>query len=165
MLTLLRLSLNNRIESFDDSVGTMSSAQVRALSCYHDFTSRLTHGPPLPRNETRSSPCGRRSSTNWSATSKAKRCPRRPYSGSRGSVCLSLQLERAVPGADASCAPGQNLDYNTPGGKLNRGIATVDTVEIVKGSPLDDDEYKRAAILGWCIELVRRGRGQLRTRV
>lgn len=51
----------------------------------------------------------------------------------------------------------QNLDYNTPGGKLNRGIATVDTVEIVKGSPLDDDEYKRAAILGWCIELVRPG--------
>ena len=40
---------------------------------------------------------------------------------------------------------------------MNRGIATVDTVEIVKGSPLDDDEYKRAAILGWCIELVRPG--------
>ncbi|KAK4050696.1 Farnesyl pyrophosphate synthetase [Microbotryomycetes sp. JL201] len=46
-----------------------------------------------------------------------------------------------------------NLDHNTPGGKLNRGISVVDTVEIYKGSPLTDDEYKKAAILGWCIEL------------
>jgi farnesyl diphosphate synthase len=46
------------------------------------------------------------------------------------------------------------LDYNTPGGKLNRGISVVDTVEILKGSALTDEEYKRAAILGWCIELV-----------
>lgn len=30
----------------------------------------------------------------------------------------------------------------------------VDTVEILKGSALNDDEYTRAAILGWCIELV-----------
>ncbi|KAK4055061.1 Farnesyl pyrophosphate synthetase [Microbotryomycetes sp. JL221] len=46
-----------------------------------------------------------------------------------------------------------NLDHNTPGGKLNRGISVVDTVEIYKGSPLTDSEYKQAAILGWCIEL------------
>ncbi|BGP42592.1 Farnesyl pyrophosphate synthetase [Rhodotorula kratochvilovae] len=48
----------------------------------------------------------------------------------------------------------RSLDYNTPGGKLNRGISVVDTVEILKGSALTDDEYKRAAILGWCIELL-----------
>ncbi|KAM0791797.1 hypothetical protein ACM66B_004060 [Microbotryomycetes sp. NB124-2] len=47
-----------------------------------------------------------------------------------------------------------NLDHNTPGGKLNRGISVVDTVEIYKGSALTDDEYKKAAILGWCIELL-----------
>ncbi|KAJ7123048.1 isoprenoid synthase domain-containing protein [Mycena epipterygia] len=48
---------------------------------------------------------------------------------------------------------GKNLDYNVPGGKLNRGISVVDTAEILKGAPLDDDEYYKAAILGWGVEL------------
>ncbi|SCZ95028.1 BZ3500_MvSof-1268-A1-R1_Chr11-3g03554 [Microbotryum saponariae] len=48
----------------------------------------------------------------------------------------------------------QNLDHNSPGGKLNRGISVVDTVQILKGSDLTDHEYKQAAILGWCIELL-----------
>lgn len=52
-------------------------------------------------------------------------------------------------------APPRAHDHSLSTGKLNRGIATVDTVEIIKGSELDADEYKRAAILGWCIELVR----------
>ena len=39
-------------------------------------------------------------------------------------------------------------------GKLNRGISVVDTVEIIKGSKLTEEEYRKAAILGWCIELV-----------
>ncbi|KAH8113590.1 farnesyl-diphosphate synthase [Phellopilus nigrolimitatus] len=48
----------------------------------------------------------------------------------------------------------RNLDYNVPGGKLNRGISVTDTVEILRGHPLDDAEYKRAAILGWSVELL-----------
>ncbi|GAA5864256.1 hypothetical protein JCM8547_001309 [Rhodosporidiobolus lusitaniae] len=48
----------------------------------------------------------------------------------------------------------RNLDHNTPGGKLNRGISVVDTVEILKGSELTDDEYRESATLGWCIELL-----------
>lgn len=48
----------------------------------------------------------------------------------------------------------QSLDYNVPGGKLNRGIAVVDTVEILKGRPLTEEEYLKAAVLGWCVELV-----------
>lgn len=49
----------------------------------------------------------------------------------------------------------RNLDYNTPGGKLNRGMSVVDTVQILQGKDhLDDAEYERAAILGWCVELV-----------
>ncbi|GAA5825841.1 hypothetical protein JCM11251_000022 [Rhodosporidiobolus azoricus] len=48
----------------------------------------------------------------------------------------------------------RSLDYNTPGGKLNRGISVCDTVEILKGSPLSEEEYRKAAILGWCIELL-----------
>ncbi|KAJ7283198.1 farnesyl-diphosphate synthase [Mycena rebaudengoi] len=47
-----------------------------------------------------------------------------------------------------------NLDYNVPGGKLNRGISVVDTVQILKGSELSDDEYQKSAVLGWCVELL-----------
>lgn len=47
------------------------------------------------------------------------------------------------------------MDYNVPWGKLNRGMAVVDTVEIMKGRSLADDEYFKAAVLGWCVELVR----------
>ncbi|KAF9009526.1 isoprenoid synthase domain-containing protein [Cyathus striatus] len=47
-----------------------------------------------------------------------------------------------------------NLNYNVPGGKLNRGMAVVDTIEILKGRPLNEDEYFKAAILGWCVELL-----------
>ena len=46
------------------------------------------------------------------------------------------------------------LTLRTLPGKLNRGISVVDTVEILKGEALSEAEYTRAAILGWCIELV-----------
>lgn len=39
-------------------------------------------------------------------------------------------------------------------GKLNRGISVVDTVEILRGTKLEGAEYKKAAILGWAVELV-----------
>lgn len=48
----------------------------------------------------------------------------------------------------------QNLEYNVPGGKLNRGMSVVDTVEILKGRPLTDEEHLQAAVLGWGVELV-----------
>lgn len=52
----------------------------------------------------------------------------------------------------------KSLEYNTPGGKLNRGLSVVDTYALLKGYKSYDDfegsEYKRAAILGWCIELL-----------
>ena len=46
------------------------------------------------------------------------------------------------------------MDYNVPGGKLNRGLSVVDSVEILKGRPLTDEEYFKSAVLGWCVELV-----------
>ncbi|KAG6820016.1 hypothetical protein H0H93_006480 [Arthromyces matolae] len=46
-----------------------------------------------------------------------------------------------------------NLDYNVPGGKLNRGLSVIDTAEILKGRPLSEDEYLQAAVLGWSVEL------------
>jgi len=34
-------------------------------------------------------------------------------------------------------------------------MSVVDTVEILKGRALTEDEYFKAAVIGWCIELVR----------
>ncbi|GMM35141.1 bifunctional (2E,6E)-farnesyl diphosphate synthase/dimethylallyltranstransferase [Saccharomycopsis crataegensis] len=60
--------------------------------------------------------------------------------------------------ADAIAWFTRNLEYNTPGGKLNRGISVVDTYVILKGyksfNELSVEEYKKVAILGWCIELL-----------
>ncbi|CCD22249.1 bifunctional (2E,6E)-farnesyl diphosphate synthase/dimethylallyltranstransferase NDAI_0A00910 [Naumovozyma dairenensis CBS 421] len=51
-----------------------------------------------------------------------------------------------------------SLFFNTPGGKLNRGLSVVDTYVILKGyksfSDMAKEEYKKVAILGWCIELL-----------
>lgn len=51
----------------------------------------------------------------------------------------------------------KNLNYNTPGGKLNRGLSVIDTYCILKNKSLADlsqEEYKKVAILGWAIELL-----------
>jgi hypothetical protein len=45
---------------------------------------------------------------------------------------------------------------NTPSipGKLNRGISVVDTVRILKGDTVTEDDIFKASILGWLIEFV-----------
>ncbi|KAH9021197.1 farnesyl diphosphate synthase [Lactarius pseudohatsudake] len=45
-----------------------------------------------------------------------------------------------------------SMDYNVPGGKLNRGLSVVDSVAILKGRELTDEEYFKAAVLGWTVE-------------
>ncbi|EIW77632.1 farnesyl-pyrophosphate synthetase [Coniophora puteana RWD-64-598 SS2] len=47
-----------------------------------------------------------------------------------------------------------NLEYNVPGGKLNRGMSVPDSAEVILGRALTDDEYFKAALLGWMIELL-----------
>ena len=46
------------------------------------------------------------------------------------------------------------MDYNVPGGKLNRGLSVVDSVAILKGRELTESEYFKAAVLGWAVEWV-----------
>jgi hypothetical protein len=46
------------------------------------------------------------------------------------------------------------MDYNVPGGKLNRGLSVVDSVAILKGRELTEEEYFKVAILGWSVEWV-----------
>jgi farnesyl diphosphate synthase len=70
---------------------------------------------------------------------------------------LDVLRENGMP-ADAIAWFQRNLEYNTPGGKLNRGISVVDTYALLKGfnsyADFQEEEYKKAAILGWCIELL-----------
>ncbi|KAF9619243.1 hypothetical protein IFM89_005797 [Coptis chinensis] len=45
------------------------------------------------------------------------------------------------------------LDYNVPGGKLNRGLSVIDSYKSLKqGEELSEDEVFLASVLGWCIE-------------
>eukprot|EP00850_Spirogloea_muscicola_P014105 SM000099S25211 [mRNA] locus=s99:250459:254019:+ [translate_table: standard] len=45
------------------------------------------------------------------------------------------------------------LDYNVPGGKLNRGVSVVDSLQLLQGgAALSEENFFRAAALGWCIE-------------
>ncbi|CAK9177157.1 unnamed protein product [Ilex paraguariensis] len=45
------------------------------------------------------------------------------------------------------------LDYNVPGGKLNRGLSVIDSYKLLKeGKELTEDEIFLAGALGWCIE-------------
>ncbi|KAG8716424.1 Farnesyl pyrophosphate synthetase [Ceratobasidium sp. 394] len=74
---------------------------------------------------------------------------------------LVAHLEQNGMPDDARAWFGKSLDYNAPGGKLNRGISVIDTAEILLGRPLSDEkdshgtsEFYRAAILGWGVELL-----------
>nr|BAJ92388.1 predicted protein [Hordeum vulgare subsp. vulgare] len=45
------------------------------------------------------------------------------------------------------------LDYNVPGGKLNRGLSVIDSYMLLReGTEVDDEDFYLACVLGWCIE-------------
>nr|APG79413.1 FPS4 [Eucommia ulmoides]BBA21113.1 farnesyl diphosphate synthase [Eucommia ulmoides] len=45
------------------------------------------------------------------------------------------------------------LEYNVPGGKLNRGLSVIDSYKLLKeGKDLTEEEIFLASTLGWCIE-------------
>lgn len=44
------------------------------------------------------------------------------------------------------------LEYNVPGGKLTRGLSTVDIAQAL--SDLDSLTFRRATTLGWCVEIL-----------
>ncbi|KAF2685247.1 terpenoid synthase [Lentithecium fluviatile CBS 122367] len=50
----------------------------------------------------------------------------------------------------------QSLNYNAVGGKCNRGMSVVDTASLLLDKTLDpaSEDYFRAALLGWMIELL-----------
>ncbi|KAF0890668.1 hypothetical protein E2562_004181 [Oryza meyeriana var. granulata] len=45
------------------------------------------------------------------------------------------------------------MDYNVPGGKLNRGLSVVDSYMLLRqGTEVDDEDFYLACVLGWCVE-------------
>ncbi|KAG6009681.1 hypothetical protein E4U21_001745 [Claviceps maximensis] len=46
------------------------------------------------------------------------------------------------------------LEVNTVGGKCNRGMSVPDSVSILLGRPVNEEEYFQAATLGWMTELL-----------
>jgi len=48
----------------------------------------------------------------------------------------------------------RNLDYNVPGGKLNRGLSVVDSCRVLLQRELTEEEEWKSSVLGWCIELL-----------
>lgn len=68
---------------------------------------------------------------------------------------MPLSGSRTYTYSPVVVAKRQSLNYNTPGGKLNRGLSVVDTYQILVGKPLEDEIYMKASILGWAVELVR----------
>eukprot|EP00898_Chlorokybus_atmophyticus_P002703 jgi/Chlat1/3433/Chrsp23S03759 len=44
------------------------------------------------------------------------------------------------------------VDYNVPGGKLNRGLMVPEALKLLLGDAADADALDQAARLGWCIE-------------
>lgn len=48
----------------------------------------------------------------------------------------------------------QSLNANTIGGKCNRGMSVPDSVSLLKGAPLSEEEYFQSATLGWMTELL-----------
>ncbi|KAG8876857.1 Farnesyl pyrophosphate synthetase [Serendipita sp. 405] len=66
---------------------------------------------------------------------------------------VDLMKKHSMP-EDATEWYRKNLNYNTPWGKLNRGISVVDTYEILQGRTLTDEEFFKASVLGWCVELL-----------
>lgn len=48
----------------------------------------------------------------------------------------------------------RSLMHNTVGGKYNRGMSVVDTSALLLGRPLQRDEARDSATLGWCTELL-----------
>ncbi|KAL6844440.1 hypothetical protein ACP4OV_026113 [Aristida adscensionis] len=45
------------------------------------------------------------------------------------------------------------IDYNVPGGKLNRGLSVIDSYLLLReGSEVTEDEFFLACVLGWCVE-------------
>ena len=50
--------------------------------------------------------------------------------------------------------PIQNMQYNVPGGKLNRGLSVVHAFKAIVQREVTPEETFRLYVLGWCVELL-----------
>ena len=57
-----------------------------------------------------------------------------------------------LPLPEAASLTRALMDYNVPGGKLNRGLTVLHTLRALRGRELTAEETRSAGVLGWAIE-------------
>lgn len=68
---------------------------------------------------------------------------------------LTTHMKETHEQPDDACAWVKHMmEYNVPGGKLNRGITVVAVHKTLKGGEITAEEYARAAVLGWAVEFL-----------
>ncbi|GJN01477.1 hypothetical protein PR202_ga18746 [Eleusine coracana subsp. coracana] len=78
------------------------------------------------------------------------RCPRRPVVSDSPA---SLDGYRDAHESSVGEQDEHMLDYNVPGGKLNRGLSVIDSYMLLReGTKVDDEDFYLACVLGWCVE-------------
>ncbi|KKA24647.1 Dimethylallyltranstransferase [Rasamsonia emersonii CBS 393.64] len=63
-------------------------------------------------------------------------------------------LAQEILAAAKGYSAWQSLNYNVPGGKLNRGLSVPDTAIALLQRPLNEQEFRHLSILGWLTELL-----------
>lgn len=64
-------------------------------------------------------------------------------------------LESIKMPADSIAWYKNSLEHNSVGGKLNRGLSVIDTLQILTSkSELSRETYRKACVLGWAVELL-----------
>lgn len=61
-------------------------------------------------------------------------------------------MNRKILNLHFLCFEKKMIDYNLLGGKMNRGVTVLHTLEVLKEKELNGEEKFRASVLGWAIE-------------
>ncbi|KAF8660283.1 hypothetical protein HU200_057852 [Digitaria exilis] len=68
---------------------------------------------------------------------------------------LENRSEKTMPDKSWTNSSKGMMDYNVPGGKLNRGLSVIDSYMLLReGTEVDDEDFYLACVLGWCVEWV-----------
>lgn len=65
-----------------------------------------------------------------------------------------VHIPSSIPFIHSRIFSLQVVEYNVVGGKMNRGIALVESYAIFQNTELPEEDLKIAIALGWAIELV-----------
>lgn len=73
------------------------------------------------------------------------------YEKLRDELVSELLPEYGLP-QEAADWNREVIEYNVPGGKLNRGLTVVHVLQSIRGAAVSEEEGFKASVLGWAIE-------------